>query len=199
MRNDGPAAPTEKSGAKHADTKALLHYVTKICARHWPTKHSTRQDVRSATPAPANKYEGIIDWADDVASIGDEFGNLVKKAKRLGERQHLSDDEGKELAATVADAEGAARYARELGQRVKTLTAEMIASGQHSVNRLLAKVDRLGHIPEETERFRAVVNEAKEKHRLLERFSKYVTHSCAWLESADSRLESIRADRTPTR
>ena len=115
MRNDGPAAPTEKSGAKHADTKALLHYVTKICMRHWPTKHSTRQDVRPATPAWVNKCEAVIDWAEDVASIGDEFDDLVKKANRLGERQHLSNDEGKELAATLADAEEAARYARELG------------------------------------------------------------------------------------
>ena len=164
MRNDGPAAPTEKSGAKHADTKALLHYVTKICMRHWPTKHRTWQDVRSAKPARANEYEGVIDWAEDVASIGDEFDDLVKKAKRLGKQGHLSDNERKELAATVADAEGAAQYGKKLGQRVKTLAAEMIASGQRSVNRLLAKVDRLGHIPVETERFRTVVNETKEKH-----------------------------------
>ena len=87
MRTDGPAAPTEKNGAKHADTKALLHYVTKICMRHWPTKHSTRQDVRPATPARANEYEAVIDWAEDMASIGDEeFDNLMKKAKRLGKR-----------------------------------------------------------------------------------------------------------------
>ena len=84
MRTDGPAAPTKKSGAKHADTKALLHYVTKICMRHWPTKHSTRHDVRSAAPAPEHKYDGVLDWSEDVASLGDEFNDLVKKAKGLG-------------------------------------------------------------------------------------------------------------------
>ena len=78
-----------------------------------------------------------------MASVGDEFDDLMKKGKRLGEQQRLSDDERKELAATVADAEGAAQYGKKLGQRVKTLAAEMIASGQRSVNRLLAKVDRL--------------------------------------------------------
>ena len=86
MRTDGPAAPTEKDGAKPTEMKALLDCVNQ----------------RSAAPAPANKYRGVIDWAEDVASIGDEFDELVKKAKRLGDRQHLSDDEGKELAATVA-------------------------------------------------------------------------------------------------
>ena len=59
-------------------------------------------------------------------------------------------------------------------------------------------MDRLGHIPEETERFRAAVDEAKEKHRLLERFSKYVMYSCVRVESADSRLEAVRANHTPT-
>ena len=132
-----------------------------------------------------------------MASIGNEFDKLVKKARGLGERQHLSDDEGKELAAAVADAKGAAQYAKELGQRVKTLAAKMIVSMQRHVNKLLAKVDRLGHIPEETERFRAVVEEAKEKHRLLERFSKYIIHSCAWLDSADSRLNRLRTNRVP--
>ena len=89
---------------------------------------------------------------------GHEFDDLVRKASRLGKQQNLSDDERKELAATVADAEGAAQYGKKLGQCVKTLSAKMIASGQRSVNRLLAKVDRLGHIPEQTERFRAVVD-----------------------------------------
>ena len=197
MRTDGPAAPTEESGAKHTDTKALLHHIEQICHRRLGAARSTQRRIQPAVTTPANKYEGVIDWAEDVASIGDEFDNLVEKAGRLGKRQHLSDDEDKELAAAVANAEGAAQYAKELGRRVKTLGAEMIASAQRHVNKLLAKVDRLGHIPEETERFRAVVEEAKEKHRLLERFSKYLILSCAWLDSADGRLKELSANRAP--
>ena len=194
MRTDGPAAPNEKNGAKHADTRALLQYVTQICRRHLAATRSTQRRLQSAAPAPAKKYEGVIDWADDVASIGDEFDKLVKKARGLGERQHLSNDEGKELAAAVADAKGAAQYAKELGQRVKTLGAEMIVSMQLE---LLAKLDKLGHIPAETERFRAGMEEAEEKRRLLERFRKYLIHSCAWLDTANSRLEGLRANRAP--
>ena len=73
----------------------------------------------------------------------------------------------------------------------------MIASGQRSVNRLLAKVDRLGHIPKETERFRAAIDEANKKHKALERFIKYVTYYCAWLELADGRLEAVCTNRAP--
>ena len=102
---------------------------------------------------------------------------LIRDTIRLGKRQHLSDADSKKLADAVANAEGAAKYAKELGHRVKTLGAEMIASGQRGVNKLLGKVDRLGHISEETERFRAGIEEAKEKHRLLERFSKYLIYS----------------------
>ena len=46
-------------------------------------------------------------------------------------------------------------------------------------------------MPEETERFRAAIKKAKERTNALERFNKYVTYSCAWLESANSRLEAV--------
>ena len=115
MRTDGPAAPAERSGAKHTDTKALLHYVTKICHRHLAAARSTHRRLQSAAPAPANKYEGVIDWAKDVASTGDKFDNLVKKVRRLGEQQHLSDNNSKDLAATVVNAEGGAQYGKKLG------------------------------------------------------------------------------------
>ena len=42
-----------------------------------------------------------------------------------------------------------------------------------------------------------MVGEAKEKHRLLERCSKYLILSCAWLDTADSRLNELRALRAP--
>ena len=159
MHTDGPAAPTEKSVAKHADTKALLHYVTKICQRHcqrhWPTAHSSQLGLQSTAPAPKHKYDGVIDWIGDMASIGDEFDDLVRKATRLSGRRHLSDADSKEFADTVADAEGAAKYGKELGQRVKTLGAKMIASGQRDVYKLLTILDKLGDFPEHTERFRA--------------------------------------------
>ena len=109
MRTDGPAAPTEESGAKHTDTKALPHHIKQICHHRLAAARSTQRRLQPAATAPANEYEGVIDWAEDVASIGDKFDELVKKARRLGEQQHLSDDEDKELAAAVTNAEGAAQ------------------------------------------------------------------------------------------
>ena len=72
MRTDGPAAPAEENGAKHTDTRALLHHAKQIYRRHLAAPRSTQRRLKSAAPAPAKKYEGVIDWADDVASIGNE-------------------------------------------------------------------------------------------------------------------------------
>ena len=81
MGTDGPAAPTEKNGAKYTNTKALLHCVTQIYRSHWLVGHNKLQGVQSAAPACTNKYDGGVDLVEVVASIGDKFDDLEKKAK----------------------------------------------------------------------------------------------------------------------
>ena len=93
MRTDGPAAPAEENGAKHTDTRALLHYAKQIYRRQLAVARldtragrSAQRSLQSAAPDLADKYDGVVDWAEFVASIGDKFNKLMKKAKRLGKR-----------------------------------------------------------------------------------------------------------------
>ena len=105
-----------------------------------------------------------------MASIGEEFEELVTKARRLNERRDLSAKQSKELATTLANAEAAAAYGKKLAKRVKTTEAEMVVSGQRHVDKLLAKVDKLAVRPEETRKFRATIEKAKGMTAALARF-----------------------------
>ena len=197
MRIDGPVAPTVKSGAKNIDTKALLHYVTQLCQRHWPAALNKLQGKQPAAPTPANKYAWVVEGIEDMASIGEEFEELVTKARRLNERRDLSAKQSKELATTLANAEAAAAYGKKLAKRVKTTEAEMVVSGQRHVDKLLAKVDKLAVRPEETRKFRATIEKAKGMTAALGRFRTRVANSSAWLESAADSIASVRANRAP--
>ena len=66
MSIDGPAAPAEKNGANGTDTKALLHYVTQLCQRHWPAALNKLQGKQPAAPTPTNKYAWVVEGIEDI-------------------------------------------------------------------------------------------------------------------------------------
>ena len=194
MGNDGPAAPNEQHGTKNTDIKALLLIVQqKICQRHWHGEPNKPQGVQSAAPAHADKHARIVAGIEEVATIGKEFEDLVAKAKRLSERQPLSADECKELAATIAEAKAAAKCGKKRATLVRTTEAEMMATGRRHVDKLLAKIDKLAARPEETQRFRAGIERAKKMTSALEKIHKHVENSCAWLGSAWSSIKSLES------
>ena len=194
MRIDGPAAPNRKNGAKNTDIKALLLNVQqKIRQRHWRGGPNKPRGIQSAAPAHADEGDRIIAGIEEIATIGKEFKDIVAKGKRLSERQPLSADECKELAATTAEAKAAAECGRKRATLLRTMEAEIMATARRHVDKLLSKVDKLAARPEETERFRAGIGRAKKMTGALDKLHKHVENSCAWLGSASSITKSLES------